>query len=104
MFAVLRTLTVLGLLFTVPALVHAQERKVVDYTCAEKQSVSVAYTGPNKASVTYLGSTYKMKRDRSADGARFVSKGMQWWTKGNGGFLAGASATHLIARDCIAKK
>lgn len=87
-----------------PALASAQEPKVLAYSCAEDQTVTVTYTGPKKASVTYLGITYKMKRAASADGVRYVGKGMQWWTKGEGGFLAGASATHIIARDCVVKK
>ena len=91
-------------LAALPLFAAADEPKTVQYTCAEKQTLTVMYTGAKKASVTYLGSTYKMKRDASADGVRYVGKGMQWWSKGDGGFLAGASASHLIARDCVVKK
>ena len=105
MFVVVRiAVAALAMFVVMPALASAQAKELVRYTCADKQRVTVAYYGQKKANVTYLGSTYKMKRDVSADGARYVTRGMQWWSKGNGGFLAGASATHVIARACVAKK
>ena len=104
MLAVLRSTAAALIVASLPLVAFADEPKTVQYVCAENQTVTVMYTGADKASVTYLGTTYKMKRDKSADGVRYVGKGMQWWTKGEGGFLAGASATHVIAHDCTVKK
>ena len=87
-----------------PANAAAPAKATVAYACAEDQQVSVVYDGEQKVLVTYDGTTYKMKRAKSADGMRFVGSGMQWWSKGDGGFLAGHSTSHLIARDCKAKK
>jgi membrane-bound inhibitor of C-type lysozyme len=56
--------------------------KVTTYACADGQTVVAGYPDQSTAILTYKGHAYTLKIGRSADGARYVGYGLQWWTKG----------------------
>lgn len=60
------------------------------YACNDGHSVRARYTGADKAVVVYRQQTRHMHIAISADGARYVGNGYEWWTRGSG---RGAQAT-----------
>lgn len=59
--------------------------------------------GSKVARFAYQGCTYMMGTAISADGARYVSGNLQWWTKGNTAFLATLNPDKILHRDCLAR-
>lgn len=57
------------------------------YSCDNGQTVKASYTGSDLAEVHYQGQAYDMHIAISADGARYVGHGYEWWTRGDKGTL-----------------
>ena len=56
--------------------------KALIYTCASGRIVQAAYPDTDTAVLTLDGQTQSLHIAISADGARYVGKQWQWWTKG----------------------
>jgi membrane-bound inhibitor of C-type lysozyme len=54
----------------------------VVYACPGGESVTARYPDAATAVIEYKGATHKLKTAPSADGARYIGDGLQWWTKG----------------------
>jgi membrane-bound inhibitor of C-type lysozyme len=54
------------------------------YRCESGVSILATYPNTESATIRYKDSTYAMRIAISADGARYVGGGLQWWTKGAG--------------------
>jgi membrane-bound inhibitor of C-type lysozyme len=52
------------------------------YACNDGRQVQAAYPDAESAVLTLDGKTDHLHRAISADGARYVGDGWQWWTKG----------------------
>lgn len=52
------------------------------YTCADGRSVEASYPDTNSALLILDGHAQQLHTAISADGARYVGKHWQWWTKG----------------------
>jgi membrane-bound inhibitor of C-type lysozyme len=52
------------------------------YTCPGGEVVSARYPDATTAVIEYRGQKHTLKTAPSADGARYVGDGLQWWTKG----------------------
>ena len=68
---------------------------VVAYHCDRDGAIAVAYPAYRDAAhepirVSFEGRRYVMYSARSGSGARYVTRNnrLEWWTKGDGGFLA----------------
>ncbi len=61
---------------------------VTRYACADGETITAGYPDAQTAVVTYKDHAYTLKLARSADGARYVGYGLQWWTKGHHADLA----------------
>jgi membrane-bound inhibitor of C-type lysozyme len=56
--------------------------KTLTYTCNSGRTVQAAYPDPDTAVLILDGQTRSLRLAISADGARYVGKRWQWWTKG----------------------
>lgn len=56
--------------------------KTFTYHCEDGRSVQAGYPDPDTAVLTFDGHAHRLHVARSADGARYVGKHWQWWTKG----------------------
>lgn len=65
-----------------PALAMAAASKTLTYTCDNGHTVQAAYPDTDTAVLTMDGQTHQLHIAISADGARYVGKHWQWWTKG----------------------
>jgi membrane-bound inhibitor of C-type lysozyme len=76
------------------------------YACPDGQSVRAIYPDTRTAVIQYRGATHTLKVAVSADGARYVGDGLQWWTKGMiHGNLAALRPGQTYAEpgpDCVA--
>lgn len=73
---------------------------VTTYLCADGEGVSVGYPDKITAVVSYRDHAYTLKLAPSADGARYVGMGLQWWSKGlDRGALASVKDGEMIASD-----
>ena len=54
----------------------------LSYACDDGRTVQAAYPDTDTAVLTFDGQTHQMHTAISADGARYVGKHWQWWTKG----------------------
>ena len=52
------------------------------YACTDGSIVHASYPTTDTARVSYNGRTIAMTIAVSADGARYVGGGWEWWTKG----------------------
>jgi membrane-bound inhibitor of C-type lysozyme len=52
------------------------------YACPGGETVSARYPDTKTAVIEYKGRTHTLKTAVSADGARYIGDGLQWWTKG----------------------
>jgi membrane-bound inhibitor of C-type lysozyme len=52
------------------------------YTCPDGATVSARYPDSKTAIIEYQGRAHTLKTAASADGARYIGDGLQWWTKG----------------------
>lgn len=52
------------------------------YACPGGETVTARYPDANTAVIQYKGASHKLKIAPSADGARYIGDGLQWWTKG----------------------
>ncbi|RIH93880.1 MliC family protein [Meiothermus granaticius] len=81
-----------------------QAPKPVQYRCADGFSLAVTYLeGGQLARFRYGGRTYTLRTALSADGARYVSGNLEWWTRGNRAFLATLRPDKILHRDCLAQ-
>lgn len=79
--------------------------KMLAYTCDDGSTVQAAYPDTDTAVLTLRGQMYRLHIGTSADGARYVGKHWQWWTKGmTRGWLAplepGESIASASSRSC----
>lgn len=76
----------------------------VQYRCQGGFRLSVTYLeGGKVARFSYEGRVYTMRTAISADGARYVSGNLEWWTRGNGAFLATLKPDRILHEDCTAR-
>jgi membrane-bound inhibitor of C-type lysozyme len=61
---------------------HTSATKATTYACSDGRQVQAAYPDTESAVLTLDGKTHHLHRAISADGARYVGDGWQWWTKG----------------------
>jgi membrane-bound inhibitor of C-type lysozyme len=52
------------------------------YTCSDGRQVQAVYPDTQSAELTLDGKVRHLRLAISADGARYVGDGWQWWTKG----------------------
>ena len=90
----MRRLLVGLLLISSPALAGGG---AITYRCQSGAVLSAVYAG-DTAAVTYKGRRYQLKTAVSADGARYVSGSVQWWSKGRGGFWATLKPDRVLDR------
>jgi membrane-bound inhibitor of C-type lysozyme len=71
---------------------------VTRYTCRDGRVVTARYPDSGTARLVIDGAAHVLKIARSADGARYVGEGWQWWTKGmRNGTLAPLAGGETIA-------
>lgn len=58
--------------------------KSISYRCESGHSIDAVYRSGTTAIVRYAGTSREMIIAVSASGARYVGKGLEWWTKGMG--------------------
>ncbi|AWN17289.1 MliC family protein [Salinisphaera sp. LB1] len=75
---------------------HAAQNSAIDYDCNNGSTISARYPDTNHAVVRYQGHKLPMHIAISADGARYVGKHYEWWTRGTG---RGAKATLFAHGD-----
>ena len=80
---------------------------VVAYGCDRGGVIAVAYPAYRDAAhepirVSFEGRRYLMYGARSGSGARYVTRNqrLEWWTKGDGGFLAVPGVQPPILDNC----
>ena len=71
-------------------LVRQSEANEYSYQCESGTQVDVRYPDTETAQITYQGNSYELAIAMSASGARYLGKGLEWWSKGTG---PGASGT-----------
>jgi membrane-bound inhibitor of C-type lysozyme len=80
---------------------HAQGSappSLINYTCADGRVVQAAYPDTTTAQIKINGHAHTLRSAMSADGARYIGDGWQWWTKGmHDGTLAPLAAGETIA-------
>ncbi|MDO1528313.1 MliC family protein [Fulvimonas sp. R45] len=54
----------------------------VTYTCSDGRQVQAAYPDRDSAVLVLDGRSHRLRQAISADGARYVGDGWQWWAKG----------------------
>jgi membrane-bound inhibitor of C-type lysozyme len=70
----------------------------ISYTCADGRVVQAAYPDTRTAKIVIHGDAHTLHVAMSADGARYIGDGWQWWTKGmHDGTLAPLAAGESIA-------
>jgi len=70
----------------------------ISYACSDGQVIKASYPDTNTALVIIHGNTHTLHVALSADGARYIGDGWQWWTKGmRDGMLASLAAGETIA-------
>ncbi|GGA08085.1 MliC family protein [Dyella caseinilytica] len=70
----------------------------ISYACSDGQVIKASYPDTNTALVIIEGNTHTLHIAISADGARYIGDGWQWWTKGmSDGTLAPLAAGETIA-------
>jgi len=60
----------------------AASAKTLTYTCDDGRTVQAVYPDTETAVLMFDGQTHRLHTAISADGARYVGKHWQWWTKG----------------------
>ena len=80
---------------------------VVTYRCDDSQALAVAYPAFRDASsqpirLAWRGSRYALYQAPSGSGARYLTRDgrYEWWTKGDGGFLAVPGVNPPIVSNC----
>ena len=80
------------------------------WRCTSGQEVVAVYPNADSAVITYRGTTYRMSRQLSADGARYAGEGFEWWSKaypdreeGSMRVLAGADSGQVV-ETCLRKE
>ena len=80
---------------------------VVTYRCDDSQALAVAYPAFRDASsqpirLAWMGSRYVLYQAQSGSGARYLTRDRryEWWTKGDGGFLAVPGVNPPIVSNC----
>jgi membrane-bound inhibitor of C-type lysozyme len=68
----------------------------VTYHCDSGVRIIATYPNTESATIQYNDSTYDLRIAISADGARYVGHGLEWWTKGSG---AGSQGTLSELKD-----
>jgi membrane-bound inhibitor of C-type lysozyme len=66
------------------------------YRCDSGMRIIATYPNTESATIQYNDSTYDLRIAISADGARYVGHGLEWWTKGSG---AGSQGTLSELKD-----
>ena len=81
---------------------------VIVYRCDGGRFLAVGYPAFRDARTARIhlswdGRTRLLSPARSASGARYVSRSdnLQWWSKGNGGFLNRLSDDSPLLTDCV---
>ena len=70
----------------------------ISYACSDGRVVQAAYPDTNTAQIKINGQAHILRIAMSADGARYIGDGWQWWTKGmHDGSLAPLAASETIA-------
>lgn len=83
------------LVFIAPSIIFAVQP--LEYICDNNQSIKVAYPDENHAiMIKGDGDIELFQIAISASGARYISKSLQWWTKGN---MANLSALKVESED-----
>jgi len=76
----------------------------VTYRCAGGAQLAVTYPEPVRQRqqpvlLVWKGRTSRLSLAQSASGARYVSRTLVWWSKGDSGFLT-TRGGRMLARDC----
>lgn len=58
--------------------------RTTTYVCEGGVRIVASYPNTESATIRYKGATYDLHIAMSADGARYVGNGLEWWTKGSG--------------------
>ncbi|MDQ2859139.1 MAG: MliC family protein [Pseudomonadota bacterium] len=99
-------LALAGCVALAPAARSAPAAPAIVYACPDGQSVRAIYPDTRTAVIEYRGATHMLKIVASADGARYLGEGLQWWTKGmTHGTIAALAPGETYAppgEDCIA--
>jgi len=85
-----------------PNIERALQWKRFDYTC-EAGAKLIVYLHNETVKVRFKDKTYFMKQVPSADGGRYSDGTVQWWGRGNDGFLQEDTADgngSMIVKDC----
>jgi membrane-bound inhibitor of C-type lysozyme len=69
------------------------------YVCEDGRILSIGYPDRSTADVRVGNDSHRMKVAISGSGARYVGDGLQWWSKGDEGFLARLAPGEEIASD-----
>lgn len=67
------------------------------YVCADGRTFQALYPDTSTARLRLAGQEHTLKIAVSGSGARYVGEGLQWWSKGDEGFLAPLKAGETIA-------
>lgn len=77
------------------------------YACVDGQRITAGYPDEKTAIVTYKGHAYTLQLARSADGARYIGYGLQWWTRGSRAAIValkpGEDVASAAGLDCMAE-
>ncbi|HVE48605.1 MAG TPA: MliC family protein [Casimicrobiaceae bacterium] len=91
-----------------PADSRETESFVLRYRCDDGLAIAVAYPSYKDANrepirLSFQGRRYVMHIARSGSGARYVTRNgrLEWWTKGNQGFLAVPGISPAVASGCV---
>jgi membrane-bound inhibitor of C-type lysozyme len=69
------------------------------YVCEDGRILSIAYPDPDTADVRIGDQPHRLTRAISASGARYVGDGLQWWNKGDEGWLARLAPGEDVASE-----
>ena len=71
--------------------------------CDDGRQFKVAYTGStaedSRAILFYKNNLYLLNIAISGSGSRYIGEGLQWWTKGDSGFLSKLKPNEEFASD-----
>jgi putative lipoprotein len=85
-----------------PTMARAMRWRLFEYTCDGGQKLSV-FLHEETVKVRFKDKFYFMRQVPSADGGRYSDGAVQWWGRGNEGFLQVDAADGngaMIVRDC----
>lgn len=73
----------------------SSESALLSYRCESGETIHATYPSTDTATIQYRNQRHEMQIAVSGSGARYVSDGLEWWTKGSGAGAAGTLFRHL---------